>query len=87
MTASACKRRALELVDDYLAGTATRESVWQWAQEIIISKEWGQLPSDLQDAIHGLWLLHDDEGSWVPNVEELRRIRDALADQLSEGPV
>jgi hypothetical protein len=48
------KRRALELVDDYLAGKASRECVWQWAQEVIVSKEWEQLPADVQDAIHGL---------------------------------
>jgi hypothetical protein len=81
MTASDYRRRALELLDDYLAGKATRESVWQWAQEVIISKEWGKLPSDLQDAIHGLWLLHDNEGSWVPNAAEIRRIHDDLARQ------
>lgn len=79
MTTSDYKRKAVELVDDYLAGTATRESVWQWAQEVIVSKEWGQLPTGLQDAIHGLWLLHDSEGSWVPSTEEIRRIRDDLA--------
>lgn len=79
MTSSDYKRRALVLVDDYLAGKANRESVWLWAQEVMVSKEWGQLPSDVQDAIHGLWLLHDSEGSWVPNTEEIRRIRDDLA--------
>ncbi len=74
------RRKALELLDDYLAGKTSREAVWQWAQEVIVSKEWGQLPSDLQDAIHGIWLLHDAEGSWVPNTEELQKIRDGLAD-------
>jgi hypothetical protein len=69
----------LELVDDYLAGKATRESIWQWAQEIIVSKEWEQISPDIQDAIHGLWLLHDTEGSWIPSTEEIRRIRDYLA--------
>jgi hypothetical protein len=79
MTTVDCRRRALELLDDYLDGKASRESVWQWAQKVIVSKEWGQLPSDLQDAIHGIWLLHDVEGSWVPSTEELRKIRDDLA--------
>ena len=79
MTAGDYKREALELVDNYLAGTATRDSVWQWAQEAIVSREWRQLPSDLQDAIHGMWLLHDSEGSWVTSTEDLRRIRDELA--------
>lgn len=73
-----CRRRVRDLIDDYLAGKASREAVWHWAQEIIVSKEWSQLPSDLQDAIHGIWLLHDTEGSWVPGAEELRRIRDDL---------
>jgi len=79
MTTLDYRRKALELVDGYLAGKATREAVWQWAQEVIVSKEWGQLPLDIQDAIHGLWLLHDTEGSWVPAIEEIRRIRDDLA--------
>ncbi len=74
------RRKALELLDEYLAGKSSKEAVWQWAQEVIVSKEWGQLPSDLQDAIHGIWLLHDAEGSWVPNTEELQKIRDGLAD-------
>jgi hypothetical protein len=74
------RRKALELLDEYLAGKTSREAVWQWAQEVIISKEWGQAPPDLQDAIHGIWLLHDAEGSWVPNTEELQKIRDALAE-------
>lgn len=69
------KRKALELLDDYLAGKASKEAVWPWAQEVIISEEYDRLPSDLQDAIHGIWLLHDSEGSWVPNAEELREIR------------
>jgi hypothetical protein len=73
------RRKAIDLLDGYLAGRASRDAVWQWAQEVIVSKEWGQLPSDLQDAIHGMWLLHDAEGSWVPDTEELRRIRDGLA--------
>ena len=73
------RRKALGLIDGYLAGEASRETVWQWAQEVIVSKEWGQFPSDLQDAIHGMWLLHDAEGSWVPKTEELQRIRDDLA--------
>jgi hypothetical protein len=79
MTNGEYKRRALDLLDDYLAGKASREAVWQWAQEIIVSKEWSQLPTDLQDAIHGMWLLHDAQGSWVPNTDELRRIRADLA--------
>lgn len=79
MTTYDYKRRALELVDDYLAGKAARESVWRWAQEIIVSKEWERISPDIQDAIHGLWLLHDTEGSWIPSMEELKRIRDNLA--------
>jgi len=79
MTTEDYKRKALELADDYLAGKASRDSVWRWAQEVIVSEEWDQLPTDIQDAIHGLWLLHDDEGSWVPNADEIRRIRDDLA--------
>lgn len=86
MTASDCRRRALELADDYLAGKATRESVWQWALEVIASKEWEELPSGLQDAINTLWLLHDAEGWWVPDVAELRRIRDDLAKQAQDDP-
>lgn len=78
MTTIDYRQKALELLDDYLNGKATRESVWQWAQEVIVSREWGEMPSDLQDAIHGIWLLHDSEGSWIPNTEELQRIRDAL---------
>gem|GEM_PF-4007400 len=42
-------------------------------------KRWGQIPIDIQDAIHGMWLLHDGKESWVPSTEELRRIRDELA--------
>jgi hypothetical protein len=73
------KLTALRLVDDYLAGKATRESVWRWAQEVIVSKEWWELPLDVQDAIHGIWLLHDSEGTWVPDAAEIRRIRESLA--------
>lgn len=78
MTTHDYKRKAIELVDDYLAGKATREAVWQWAQTVIISKEWEGLPADLRDAIHGLWLLHDSVGSWVPGPDEIRRIREDL---------
>ncbi len=73
------RRRALELLDEYLAGKASREAVWRWAQGVIVSKEWEGLPCDLQEAIHGIWLLHDSDGSWVPNAEDLRKIRDDLA--------
>ena len=79
MTTINYRQKALEQLDDYLAGKISRETIWQWAQEIMVSKEWDELPFDLQDAIHGIWLLHDKEGSWVPNVEELRKIRDGLA--------
>ena len=72
------KRTALDLVNAYLAGTASRESVWQWAQKVIVSQELGQLPPDVRDAIHALWLLHDDAEAWVPNEEEKQRIRDNL---------
>ncbi len=73
------KSKAVALINAYLKGKASRDSVWQWAQEVIASKDWGQLPMDMQDAVHGLWLLHDkDEESWVPNIEEIRRIGDAL---------
>ncbi len=79
MTTSEYRSKALALLNDYLAGRGSRESVWQWAQEIIASKDWGRLPLDLQDAIHGMWLLHDEEGSWVPDSEALCRIREDLA--------
>jgi hypothetical protein len=72
------KRTALVLVNAFLTGTASRESVWQWAQKAIESQEWEQLTPDVRDAIHALWLLHDDAGSWVPNEEELRRIMNKL---------
>ena len=71
--------KALKLIDAYLDGKASRDSVWEWAQEVIVSKEWGHLPTDIQDAIHGLWLLHDNRASWVPSIEEIRRIRNELA--------
>ena len=79
-------RTALQLADDYLAEKVTREAVWQWAEELIFSQEWDRLPKDLRDAIHGLWLLHDSEGSWVPGPTEMRRIREDLAKLvLAEG--
>ena len=79
MTTVDYKRKALELVEDYLAGKASRETVWQWAQEVMMSEDFDELDAYLQDAIHGLWLLHDNEGSWVPDIDELKRIRDQLA--------
>ena len=72
------KRTVVYLIDGYLGGTFSRETVWQWAQEVVVSEEWDHLPFGLQDAIHGIWLLHDAEGSWVPDTEELRQIRDDL---------
>ena len=79
MDSDAWKQSALRLIDDYLSGRENRVAVWRWAQEVIISKDWEKLPADIQDAIHGLWLLHDNEGSWVPDKMEIRRIRDQLA--------
>jgi hypothetical protein len=80
MTIVDYKRKALNLLDDYLGGKVSREAVWQWAQEVIVSNEWSQLPSDFQDDIHEIWLLHDAEGSWVPDAKKLREIRGRLGD-------
>jgi hypothetical protein len=80
MIADEYRKAALALIDDYLAGKASRETVWKWAQEIIMAEEWDTLPADLADAIHGLWLLHDEKGSWVPDMLEIRHIRDELTE-------
>ena len=71
-----CKKKVVSLIDGYLQGTVTREAVWQWAKEVMVSDE---LPMDLNNAIHGIWLLHDDdEDDWVPDNDELKQIRDGL---------
>gem|GEM_PF-4776082 len=44
MTIVDYKRKAICLLDDYLAGRTNRESVWQWAQEIIVSNGGGRYP-------------------------------------------
>ena len=74
------RQTVVRLVDGYLAGTTTREAVWQWANELIVHGEFDRLPDDLKDAIHGIWLLHDkDEDPWVPDRDELKQIRDSMA--------
>jgi len=73
------KIKVVSLIDDYLQGKVSREAAWQWAQEVMLSADYKQLPIDLQGAIHGIWVLHDEEGSWVPSNEELRQIRNDLA--------
>lgn len=81
LTTAEYRKQALKLLNEYLAGKTSREVAWRWAEQVMMlkEKEWGQLPTDLQDTIHGIWLLHDAEGSWVPDAEELRKIRDDLA--------
>jgi hypothetical protein len=84
MTTDDFKRQAVRLVDGYLNGAESRDAVWRWAEGGMLSKEWDELPMDMQDDIHGLWLLHDKDESWVPDIDEIRRIRNNLAKQLGE---
>ncbi len=79
MTAAECKIATLAVVDNYLSGKATQDDVWQWAQRIIVSNDFDDLPFEIQDAIHGLWLLHDKDAAWVPTTDEVRALREQLA--------
>jgi hypothetical protein len=67
-----------EKIDRYIDGTITAKDASDWAQKIITSSEFENLPPKIKEAIHALFDLHDLDKDWVPSKIELLQYRNSL---------
>jgi hypothetical protein len=68
----------VQKLDEYLSGKITANEVSSWAEQVVISKEFRSLSEEEVEAIHALFDLHDQKGTWVPTPMDLRHYRDLL---------
>ena len=75
------RERTIQAIDSYLNGETTAKEASDWALEIVISKEFEQLPPDITEAIHNLFDLHDIDipgTTWVPDRNALLQCKNEL---------
>lgn len=77
------RKKMIEKIDLYLMGSLTEKEISSWAQKIIITKEWDNLPPKIKEAFHILFDLHDKDKEWTPSRGELLKLKEYLANQGS----
>ena len=78
---------AVEQIDAYLDGAITWKEASAWALKVIKRSEWEEWPSNLQQAIHALFDLHDKNAKdtlWIPDKEELLKLKALLQQDRQE---
>ena len=70
------RAETIKVIDKYLSGATDKDEASKWALDIVISKDFGDLPYDTQNAIHLLFDLHDNENDpWFPTRKQLEESR------------
>ena len=78
------KQEVLTKLNDYLCKRISKNDVYEWANKIVMSKDFDRLEKTdklLSDAIQVLWELHHEGGKFDPTQEELEYFQRCLEDK------
>jgi hypothetical protein len=72
------KKNIIAKIEEYLKGDLNDKEISDWAQDIVISKEFDLYPEKIKDTILILFDLHDAGCHWCYTKEQIRSLKNEL---------